>query len=150
MTGDILERNLIIYTDGGARGNPGPGAIGVYVTEEDGKVLAKISKRIGQSTNNEAEYRAVIEALKWIIESAGGKVPALPRGEQSVKFFLDSKLVVNQLNGIFKIKENRLRNLLIEVRGLEQEIGGKIIYNHVPRGKNKMADYLVNASFSAL
>jgi len=132
--------NLVIYTDGGSRGNPGPAAIGIYIVDENGLEVLKMGKQIGNSTNNIAEYSAVVEALKWI------KVNR-PNNIQSLKFFLDSSLVVNQLNGIFKIKDSKLRNLILKIKILEQEINKKISYHHIPRGKNKVADFLVNNSF---
>ncbi|PIS14882.1 ribonuclease H [Candidatus Shapirobacteria bacterium CG09_land_8_20_14_0_10_39_12] len=132
--------NLVIYTDGGSRGNPGPAAIGIYIVDENGLEVLKMGKQIGNSTNNIAEYSAVVEALKWI------KVNR-PNNIQSLKFFLDSSLVVNQLNGIFKIKNSKLRNLILKIKILEQEINKKISYHHIPRGKNKVADFLVNNSF---
>jgi ribonuclease HI len=132
-----MADELFVYTDGGARGNPGPAAIGVVIHGENNKILSKISRKIGETTNNVAEYMAVIEALKWIKNSCQLSVV-------SCQFFLDSKLVVNQLNGIFKIKDANLRNLLVEIRQLEQEIGGNISYFLIPREKNWQADLLVN------
>ncbi|MCL5090951.1 MAG: ribonuclease HI family protein [Patescibacteria group bacterium] len=93
-----------IWTDGGARGNPGPAAIGVYIEDEKGEALLKHGKKIGYATNNVAEYQAVIEALTWLKESS--------LELSQVDFFLDSSLVVNQLNGVFRIKENHLRDLI--------------------------------------
>lgn len=125
---------LQIFTDGGAIGNPGPAGVGVVVKKE-GKTLKKFAKYLGETTNNVAEYSAVIEALKWL------KVN--PSEIHSINFFLDSKLVVNQLNGLFKIKDYKMRNLVIKVRQLEKEIGGNVFYQHIPREKNKEADSLV-------
>ena len=139
-----MTKNLIIYTDGGARGNPGPAAIGVYILDSEGKEILRKSKQIGEATNNIAEYRAVIEALEWIKKNfqSTSKVSDL-----NFQFYLDSSLVVNQLNGIFKVKQSHLRDLLLQVRKLEQEIRGKIFYSFIPREKNKTADFLVNNSF---
>lgn len=135
------KKNVLrIYSDGGARGNPGPAAIGVYITDGAGNEFVKISKRIGQTTNNEAEYRAIIEALKWIKTNLQFTV-------YNLYFFSDSRLIVNQLNGIFKIKESRLRNLVVEIKKLEQEIGGSVSYKYVPRENNRIADELVNSCF---
>ncbi len=131
---------LIIHTDGGARGNPGPAAIGVTITQ-DGRTIGEISKTIGDATNNVAEYRAVVEALLWIEDS--GIHP------QEIAFFLDSTLVVNQLNGIFKIKEPHLRELLLRIRHLEQGITATISYTAVRREFNKRADFLVNQALDA-
>ena len=130
---------LLVHTDGGARGNPGPAAIGVVIEKiVDGRslIVEKIRKRIGEATNNVAEYRAVEEALKKIREST--------QEVSHIDFYLDSTLVVNQLNGLFKVKDARLRELLSQIRVLEQEVGGVIRYNAVPREQNRRADFLVN------
>lgn len=124
--------NLIIHTDGGARGNPGPAAIGVVI-EQSGKTIAAFGKTIGETTNNVAEYTAVIEALCY-----------LKKEYEKIDFFLDSTLVVNQLNGLFKIKQPHLRELLLKVRALEQKVGGTITYTAVRREQNVQADLLVN------
>ena len=126
---------LIVHTDGGARGNPGPAAIGVVIEDETKKIIQEFGKRIGETTNNVAEYTAVIEALKTISEK---HIPA------DCNFFLDSTLVVNQLNGLFKIKDARLRALATEVRILEQEVRGSVSYHAVPREQNRRADLMVN------
>ncbi|KKU82476.1 MAG: Ribonuclease H [Microgenomates group bacterium GW2011_GWA2_47_8] len=128
--------NYIIHTDGGARGNPGPAAVGVVI-ESEKTLITEFGKRIGETTNNVAEYTAVIEALKKV-ESLKSKV------EREIHFFLDSNLVVQQLNGKFKVKDGKLRELLIAVRMLEQEVGGKVSYGYVPREQNQRADFLVN------
>jgi len=133
-----MPKQLFIYTDGGARGNPGPAAIGFVVKDSQKKVLAEQSKYIGQTTNNVAEYTALIEALKWLTNAS------VIDGLSLITFYLDSKLVVNQLNGLYKIKDAKLRLLVIEVRGLEQQVGQKIIYKFVRREQNKQADWLVN------
>lgn len=139
-----MIKKFTVYTDGGARGNPGPAAIGVYIIDSEGKEILRKSKQIGEATNNIAEYSAVIEALKWIRENFQS---VLNIGDFNLQFYLDSSLVVNQLNGIFKVKQNHLRELLLQVKLLEQEVGGKILYNFIPREKNKIADSLVNNSF---
>lgn len=128
---------LIIHTDGGARGNPGPAAIGVVIDN-----VVSFGKRIGETTNNVAEYTAVIEALREVKRQ---KV----KGKSEIQFFLDSNLVVQQLNGNFKVRDAKLRELLIEVRMLEQEVGGVVIYTYVPRELNKRADFLVNQAQDA-
>lgn len=132
---------IVVYTDGGSRGNPGPSAIGVVVKKEDGSILQTISQTIGETTNNVAEYQAVVCALEWLKNNY--QIIQLSN-YQIVQFFLDSRLVVNQLNGLFKVKDGNLRNLLVEIRQLEQEIGGNIIYSLIPREKNSQADGLVN------
>lgn len=132
-------QKLNIFTDGGARGNPGPAAIGVFVTEDSGTEIAGFGKKIGVSTNNVAEYKAVVEALSWIIENR-------ERLSEDVKinFFLDSNLVCSQITGLFKIKKSHLRDLLFQVRQMESEINIPINYSYVPREKNKEADKYVN------
>ncbi len=131
-------KNLFVFTDGGARGNPGPAAIGFIVKNNQGNILFKKGKCIGRATNNVAEYTAVIEALKWLSKASCQIADC--------NFFLDSKLVVNQLNGFYKIKDAKLKLLIIKVRGLEKEIGKRINYQFIPRQKNYEADLLVNQS----
>lgn len=135
--GKIQKLNL--FTDGGARGNPGPAAIGVFITGESGQKIAGFGKRIGVSTNNVAEYKAVIAGLSWILKNK-------EKLSESAKidFFLDSNLVCSQIIGIFKIKNSQLRSLLFEVREKESEIGISIHYSCIPREKNKEADSFVN------
>jgi len=138
----MKQEVLSVFTDGGAVGNPGPAAIGVVIKKE-GKTIKKLAKFLGKATNNVAEYTAVIEALKWIDSN-------IKRQTSGINFFLDSKLVVSQLNGLFKIKDWKLRNLIIRVRELEREAGGNVSYHHIPRGKNREADFLVKQGLSKL
>lgn len=126
----------MVHTDGGARGNPGPAAIGVVIEDGEKKKITEFGKRIGNATNNVAEYTAVVEAFR-AMKGIVGESP-------DVRFFLDSTLVVNQLNGLYKIKDATLRALSTEVRILEQEIGGRVSYTAVPREQNHRADFLVN------
>lgn len=135
-----MKKKLFVFADGGARGNPGPAAVGFLIKDNQGKVLVRQGKYIGRATNNVAEYMAVIEALKWLRKNLVGLVGSV----DVIKFFLDSKLVVNQLNGLFKIKNKNLRDLVVMTRSLEQAVGGNIIYFYRPREKNKEADFLVN------
>lgn len=130
---------LKIFADGGARGNPGPAAVGFVIKDEAGKVLTKKGEYLGKATNNVAEYQAVIKALEWL-----GVNREVISGKEGISFFLDSQLIVNQLNGLFKIKNARLRNLIIQVRQLEGEIGLPVYYQHIRREENKDADFLVN------
>jgi len=132
-----MEDVLTVHTDGGARGNPGPAAIGVVI-EKKGKLICQFGKNIGDTTNNVAEYTAVIEALKYLKELRGKSY------ELKIRFHLDSKLVVEQLNGNFKIKNTNLRELSLHVRLLEQEVGGVVTYKYIPREQNKRADFFVN------
>jgi ribonuclease HI len=129
---------LTIHTDGGARGNPGPAGIGVVIEAEE-QLIHEFGKTIGETTNNIAEYTAVVEALTWLKENKE-KVTEYT----SLSFFLDSTLVVNQLNGLFKIKEAHLKELVMKVHILEQEVGKQVNYTAVRREFNKRADMLVN------
>ncbi|MEX2012883.1 MAG: ribonuclease HI family protein [Candidatus Levyibacteriota bacterium] len=134
-----MDKRINIFTDGGARGNPGPAAIGVYVEDLEGKVLAEIGKTIGITTNNVAEYKAVIEALDWMVENQKTFPPNV-----RISFFLDSLLVCSQIKGIYRVKDANLKNLMILIREREANINHPISYAHVPREQNKNADRLVN------
>lgn len=132
--------NLInIFTDGGARGNPGHSAIGIYITDYDEKKLAGFGKAIGIATNNVAEYTAVIEALSWVIENK-----KMFSGDLKINFFLDSLLICSQITGVYKVKNANLRKLLFIVREKETSINLSIHYKHISREQNKMADFFVN------
>jgi ribonuclease HI len=129
----IRDSKLIIFTDGGARGNPGPAALGVVIYDSAGKIIKKFGKFLGERTNNEAEYEAVISGL----ESAKNL------GAAQIEFNLDSNLLVRQLNNIYRVKNHRMQELVLRVRNLEAGFK-KIKYRHVPREKNQLADELVN------
>lgn len=128
-----------VYTDGGARGNPGPSAIGVYITNADNKLIIGFGKPTGISTNNVAEYKAVIDALSWLVEH-----PDVLKDQDSISFFLDSQLICSQVNGLFKVKNSNLAELLFQIRQKEAMLGINIKYSHIPREENKKADKLVN------
>ena len=124
---------LVIHTDGGARNNPGPAGIGAVIAR-DGIVLSEISEYIGAQTNNFAEYTAVIRALEMCIEK--GWLEAL-------SFKLDSKLVVEQVQGNWKVKEVTLKPLVTKVQTLAIQFPS-VSYEYVPREENREADRLVN------
>lgn len=124
---------VIIHSDGGARGNPGPAGIGATIYSADNKKLADISKYLGITTNNQAEYRALIAALEKAQEL---KV-------KEVKCFLDSELVVKQLNHEYKIKNVDLAPLFLKVYNLSLKFS-KISFIHIRRELNKEADRLAN------
>lgn len=137
---------LIVHTDGGARGNPGPAAIGVVIKKIiDGRssIVDEFGKRIGEATNNVAEYTAVKAALNAVIAALNAEKQNV-REPPEIYFYLDSILVVNQLNGLFKIKDPTLRSLATDIRILEQEVGGSVHYTVIPRQQNRRADFLVN------
>ncbi|RJR25573.1 reverse transcriptase-like protein [Candidatus Microgenomates bacterium] len=135
-----MKKDYFIKTDGGARGNPGPAAIGIFIKDSEGHELLKKGEKIGETTNNVAEYLAVVKALEWLKENIE------KRSLGKIFFDLDSSLVVNQLNGIFKIKEAHLRELVLKIKTLENEVGGNIFYRHIPREENRAADALVNSA----
>lgn len=130
-----MEQKIIIYTDGGSRGNPGPAAVGVHI-ETLGK---KIGECIGIRTNNDAEYEALILGLQKT-KALLGKDKAK---KVQVECFLDSELVVKQLNHEYKLKEPRIQQYFIEIWNLMLEFE-KVVFVHIPREKNKIADALVN------
>ena len=123
----------IIYTDGGSRGNPGPGALGVVVTDESGKVLKEYSHYLGEVTNNQAEYEAVVFALR--------KAKQLRIKE--VELRVDSELIGYQLLGKYKIKDPDLQPLFIKAWNLRLDYE-KVDIKIIPREQNKKADKLVN------
>lgn len=129
-----------IFSDGGARGNPGPAGIGCVIKSQKD---IEISKYIGIATNNQAEYTAVIEALKWLISNSI-TADATCQVAVEVEFFLDSELVVEQLNGRYKVKNEGLKPLFWQIRDLILQLGGKITFKHISREQNKEADKLVN------
>lgn len=132
---------IIINSDGGARGNPGPAGIGVEIKrQKDLKTerIAEISEYIGEATNNQAEYKAVIAGLEWIDANIADKTGII------IKFYLDSQLVVEQLSGNYKIKNEGLKPLFWQIRDLMMKLGGNVSFSHIRREQNKEADLLVN------
>jgi ribonuclease HI len=139
--GPQLEE-VVVYCDGGSRGNPGPSAIGAVVldpTTDPPRLLASVSARIGVTTNNVAEYRALIAGLE----------AAAPFGAQRVRVRADSKLVIEQVKGTWKVKQPHLRPLLEEARKLLAGYAD-VDLQHVPRAENTEADALVNAALDAV
>lgn len=131
----MIGKLLRVYCDGGARGNPGPAASAFIAVSPDGKILVKKGVLIGETTNNVAEYTAVVFALEWLLDS---------RYSGEVIFFLDSQLVVNQMTGKFKIKNKNLLGIALKIKSLEKKSKGKIFYKNIPREQNKITDLLVN------
>lgn len=127
---------LVIYTDGASRGNPGPASFGFSIRDTKGKILYEDGKYIGIATNNFAEYSAVLSALNYVSKK-------FKTGNVSINFFMDSKLVVEQLSGRYKIKSLNLIPLVSQIKTLETKFR-KITYKHVPRSLNKRADALAN------
>lgn len=135
---------LKVYTDGGSRGNPGPSAIGVYITDETGKKIDGFGKRIGTATNNVAEYKAVIKALDWLIVHQ-----ALVVKHREIAFFLDSQLIYSQITGLFKVKHENMRPLVFTVHEKMRQVPAVIRFVHVRRSENTKADTYVNMAFDA-
>jgi ribonuclease HI len=124
-----------VYTDGASRGNPGPAGIGVVVCDKDDRILRRHREFLGEATNNEAEYRAILRGLKL--------AAAFTEGE--VELTCDSQLAVRQLAGTYRIRERRLSELVDAIR----EAGGgfaRVTYRHAPRmtGRLALADRLAN------
>src|SRR3989344_135103 len=147
-----MKNKIIIHTDGGARGNPGPAAIGVVIegmiekaaSPKAGEPRLVFSRReygeyLGEATNNEAEYKAVIFALKKLKQLVGNTEAKAV----DVEVVLDSELIERQLNGEYKIKEKNLQNYFVEVWNLKSDFGS-VSFRHVRREKNIDADRIVN------
>lgn len=124
---------LTTFTDGGARGNPGPAAAGIVIKNEEGETLKSFGVYLGEQTNNFAEYTALLEALK----------SAKDLGATEIDCFLDSELVVKQMKREYKVKEPALQKLFIKVHNAATFFK-KVTYRHIPREKNKEADAEVN------
>ncbi len=131
-----MTDRLLIHTDGASRGNPGQAAIGATIKDEQGRLLATVSRRIGPATNNQAEYRAVIAALE----------EAIRRGARRVELYSDSELVVKQLKGDYRVKKAALRPLYQSVVRLAGRLDSFRI-SYIPRSKNTEADDLANGAF---
>ena len=133
-------KKIIIYTDGGSRGNPGPGAIGVVFNNEKGQTIKKYGEYLGDRvTNNEAEYSAVIFALKKF-KSLFGKELAK---NTDVEIRSDSELVVKQMSGEYKIMDEKIQKMFIEIWNLKIDYKS-VKFKNIPREKNKEADLLAN------
>ena len=138
-----MPSSLIIQTDGGARGNPGPAGIGLVVLEGE-KVLYERGEYVGEKTNNEAEYLAFLHSLKWVSEYAA------KHAITTVAWKLDSKLVVEQLNKRWKIKEARLHQFAQEIWQELAQLPCPYTIRHVYREQNRAADQLVNQALDEI
>ena len=128
-----MIKKVILRTYGGARGNPGPAAYGFAIEDASGKVIQQGSKFLGVKTNNEAEYLGLIAGLEEAKKLKAAEVTC----------FLDSELVVKQLNQEYRVKDKNLGTLFVKVWNLAQSFK-KVEYKHVLRGQNKRADWLLN------
>ncbi len=132
-------KKIIIYTDGGSRGNPGPAAIGIVFCNEENQAFKKYSEYLGEATNNEAEYQAVIFALKKFKARFSKKLAQ----NSEIELRLDSELLIRQLNGEYKILEPKIGTLFLKVWNLKIDFK-KIKFKLISREKNQEADRLVN------
>ncbi|NOY53903.1 MAG: ribonuclease HI family protein [Deltaproteobacteria bacterium] len=128
-----MSKRILIHTDGAAKGNPGPAGIGCIACAEDGTVLFEHCRYIGETTNNVAEYKALIDGL----------TRALEEGASEVRVASDSELMVRQLHGIYRVKQPHLRKLFDEVTRLSRRFDHFEIA-HIPREENREADALAN------
>ncbi len=129
----VKNKRFDLYTDGASRGNPGNGGVGVVLYDEDGNVFATAKEFLGVCTNNEAEYKALILGLN----------EALKRKCRDLSIFLDSELLVRQINGIYRVKNKNLQGLMKEIRKLLSFLDEYTV-KHVERSKNRVADQLAN------
>lgn len=127
---------LTIYTDGASRGNPGESSYGFVITDESGNKVYEEGKYIGIATNNIAEYTAVLQSFEYIVKKLFNK-------SLELNFFMDSRLVVEQLSGRFKIKSHNLKPLITRIKEFEA-LFKSVKYTHILRGKNKDADFMAN------
>lgn len=129
------SQHYIVHSDGGSRGNPGPSAAAYIIRGGDGKVLAKGGEYIGISTNNHAEYTAVLLAIKELHGLVGGQISAI--------FHIDSQLVVSQLNGVYKVRNRNLWPIHQEITSIAESMDA-VTFTHIPRELNSEADQMVN------
>lgn len=134
-----MKNNLILYTDGCCRGNPGPAGIGVVIKDPHKKILKELSEYIGEATNNIAEYSALIRGL----ETAG------ELGAEEIKVFMDSELVVKQLSGEYRVKDEGMKELFRRTIEILKDFRSFEI-KHIDRSKNKEADKLANRAIDLL
>lgn len=132
-----------LYSDGGARGNPGPAATGFVIKDDGRQNIAQAGNYLGEATNNEAEYRAVLAALEHLIDHFK------PAPGTKVLCHLDSQLVVEQLSGRFKIKKIHLAQLASAVHRLISQAGLVVTFTYIPREQNAEADALVNQTLDS-
>lgn len=134
-----MKEKIIIYTDGGSRGNPGLAGVGAVIMGFDGKVLKEVSKYLGKQTNNFAEYEAVAEGLKALKKILGQKTK-----DFDIEIKMDSQLVARQLSGEYQIKEETLFGQFIKIHNMQVKDFPNITFTYIPREQNKHADALAN------
>lgn len=132
--------DFVINTDGASRGNPGPSSYGYIIKARGGAVLHEEGEQIGITTNNVAEYTAVLKAFEYIAKRYFRKAP------HKIEVIADSRLIVEQLSGRFKMKSPHLKVIMEKIKGMEAELG-EVTYRSVPRAENFIADRLANRAF---
>lgn len=146
-----MSIKLIIYVDGGSRGNPGPSALGAVIYKKfpgnnnELELINKYGEYLGKKTNNEAEYQAVIFALKKIKQLFGKNAAR----DIEAEFRSDSQLVVKQLNGEYKLKDSKAKEFFLEIWNLKMDFK-KVLFTNIPREENIQADKLVNEALDAM
>ncbi len=133
------QPDIIMYSDGGARGNPGPAGAGAYITDAKGTMLAEVSSYLGKQTNNWAEYEAIIIGLTRIKHMYGAKLQNM-----HVELRMDSELVQRQLSGVYKVKDAGLREQYMKIHNILAGDMPHVSFVHVRRELNKEADRLAN------
>ncbi len=129
----VVTMHVHIYTDGGSRGNPGPAASGAVIKSQDGELLAEVTEYLGKTTNNQAEYTAIIIGLER----------AVKLGATQVSLFMDSELATKQLKGEYRVKDPEIAKRFLEVKNLLHKFD-QVSFTHIRREKNEEADALVN------
>lgn len=137
-----MDNHFIIYTDGGSRGNPGPSAIGVIIIS-DNKIIMNYGKRIKNGTNNEAEYKAILDAFCTILD-----IDSIELNKISIEIRADSQLAVRQLNGEYKVSSKNIIPLYDKIKEIIKDFKS-VKFTHIPRDKNKLADAELNITLDS-
>lgn len=132
-----MIETITVNSDGGARGNPGPGA-SAFVVSVGGKIVFKGSRYLGKVTNNIAEYSGAIDALNWLLDNDYLSESGV------VRFYLDSELVAKQLSKEYRVKNKDLQKLWIAAQTVIKKSNKKILFKNIPRSQNKLPDFLLN------
>jgi ribonuclease HI len=134
-------QKVYVYTDGGSRGNPGPGAIAVVILDAEKNIIAEHKEFIGETTNNKAEYKAMVKAFEMAVKLKASELVC----------FSDSQLLVNQLKGEWKVRDDTLKPMFKSIKEMEKSFQ-KVTFNHIRRCSDrfsKLADELVNESLDS-
>jgi ribonuclease HI len=150
MPNQNLSGDIYVYSDGGSRGNPGPAACAFVVSSSASPDYRfQEGEYLGISTNNKAEYQGIINALNWLLSNITDNLNG-----NKISFFLDSELVVKQLNGAYRVKDPSMQHLYFQVQKkineLKTKFASTITITHIPRSKNFEADLLVNQTLDQI